>query len=294
MEVGNHPEIFGYAIDSLMIPASLLHRVAYDILILQKETPKDLNAMLLLRETLGISGDTSADQVKQLVEGYFGADSQAILEEYGVTIEELSSGANELNSTVEKLLASKILSTWQSYLSSKVEDVKEYIHQAADVIDKLIVLAKSKKIKRELEHQIEGYIISIQEKSVLPTFIADYASLFLNHFVCTMGSDFVDDDDRKVIGQRAEKCSVMHNPIVHIEPSRGNKPIDDVIAGLAVYNNPTGSNTVTTIMKSSFFKQFQLWQGRVIDCILLTSDASTKDPIANKELGDIIASTQIL
>ncbi len=294
MEVGNRPEIFGYAIDSLMIPASLLHRVAYDILILQKETPKDLNAMLLLRETLGISGDTSADQVKQLVEGYFGADSQAILEEYGVTLEELSSGANELNSTIEKLLAFKILTTWQSYLSSKVEEVKEYIHQAADVIDKLIVLAKSKKIKRELEQQIEGYIISIQEKSVLPTFIADYASLFLNHFVCTMGSDFVDDDDRRIISQRAEKCSVIHKPTVHIEPSRGNKPIDDVITGLAVYNNPTGSNTVTTIMKSSFFKQFQLWQGRVIDCILLTSDASTKDPVANKELGDIIASTQIL
>lgn len=295
LEVGNRPEIFGFSMDRLMIPARLLHRVAYNILILHTETPKDLSGALLLREELGLTGQETREEVKRLLEGYFAGDSEAVLEEYGVTLQDLVSGANGLESTQERLLAARLFEAWKGYLSGQVKEVQDYIRQADVVVTKLIVLAEQKGIKSILEEKIGGYLVSIRDERVLPSFIADYASLFLNHFVTTMGSDFVGKADREQIAAKAATCSIHLQEPQTEEPHSGESPIDDVIRALSIYNDVAHTASgKTAIMKSSFYKQFRIWQSRVIDGLLLTSDASTKDPEANRALGVIIADTRNL
>lgn len=280
--VMSNPKLFGNTIDTLMIPQKRLQSVVYDLLILRTERPKEVIAPQALHQVLQTSPDDDPEVIIQRAQLFFGDQWQAMLQSMGVSIEKLTSNQRGDDTSLNGLVAERLLSEWYNFLLERIEVVElgaDFLHE---VVPALIFLAKKKELKEEMSRRIGRYRHTIKEYRQ-PTVIADYATILLNNLVANVGSNLLTEEDKQQIEGKAVECEL----VLFDQPLEPLHTDDDHIK-VRVQEN-INKNPSELILKN-----YQQWQNNVIDCLLLSAGTPIKDPIANRKLGAIIKETSTL
>lgn len=288
--VGEKPEIFGRIIDSLMVPVGDLRSIVYDIVICHTKVPKDFSVINFVRKQAEIApADEKEKNIEKLCD-FFGCDSAILdekLRERGCTIAEVVSSDVETLTTVSDVVAKEIVDYWNSYISKQVKVLEPMLPHSEEVVFMLSSLLKKLQIRKIMAEKIDCYckLFSLTEQ---PNAIADYASLTLNNFVCSVGRNYISDEEAEKIKVKAEKCHVN----VDVSPeawSTERKP-QPLLQTLSAFDEASSIDIVDneTLRKLPLWANFQRWENLVTIGLLYANEISHVDPVANAEIKEIL------
>lgn len=290
LNIGKKPEIFGSIIDQLMLPVSDIRKIAYDIVILKTETPKDFNEIMLIRTMAGIVPNADREQNIQKLCDYYVCDENVLKEEFekkGLTLEDVVSQECNVAATVADVVSNNILSYWTSFINKQVKVLDKFIPHSDEVAFMLQVLCKELGVGKIISNKIDTYS-KVFPDSDLPNAIADFAALTLNNFVSTVGYEYTTSGDMAMIQNKAKACNITIDSSPFVANLKDEQI--DILDALQALDDATDIATVsiTTLMKLPFWDNFQRWKNLLINGLLYASDVSHCDPVANKEIKEII------
>ena len=263
--IGSHPEIFGYVIDRLMIPVSDIRKIAYDVIILKTETPKDFNEILVLRVAAGIKvGEDKGENIQRLCD-YYTCDVNTLREDLakkGFTIEEVVSNESTVATNVTDVVANVIFRHWTDFINGQTKELAEYIPHPNEVAFMLQDLCARTGVKKIISDKLRTYYKIFPDKNDLPNAIADFSSLVLNNFVSTIGSEYMGKDDLNAISQKAKMCNI------HIDmPSKKEREPERVSLEeslKALYSvTEYGSVPIDMLEKLPFWGNYLQWKNQM-------------------------------
>lgn len=288
--IGTKPETFGFIIDQLMIPVGELRKIAYDIVILKTETPKDFDEIILIRTQAGIIPSDDRQVNIQKLSDYYACDVVILdkaFKEKGFTVEDVISSESNVATTIADVLAKSILDFWISFINRQVKGLEKYLPHSDEVAFMLQTLSKKLRIKTIISEKIDKYSRVFSDHD-LPNAIADFASLTLNNFVSTIGRTYLEDRDISAIREKAQSCNI----IIDLSPEKSDvkKSQISVLEALKAFDDASDHNSVSiqTLMKLPFWDNFQRWKNLLVIGLLYASDVSQVDPLANAAMKDII------
>lgn len=296
LNVGKKPEIFGRIIDNLMVPVGDIRNIAYDIIICHTDTPKDFTMVNFIRQQVGIKHTDNREVCIQKLCNFFGCDSDRLdkeLQKHGCTIDDVISEEIETLTTVAGVVAKHIVDYWYNYISNKVNILETILPHSEEVVCMLVSLLKKMEIREKISNRIERYckMFSVNEQ---PNVIADYASLTLNNFVSSVGSDYLKDSEIEQIRQKSNSCGI----VVNLEPSawkevRKPQPLEQT---LIAFDEASDIALVDreALMKLPLWGNFQRWSNLVSIGLLYASDISNVNPKANAQIKELIDSNDAL
>lgn len=290
LNIGKKPEIFGNIIDQLMLPVSDIRKIAYDIVILKTETPKDFNEIMLIRTMAGIIPNAEKEQNIQKLCDYYVCNENVLKEEFekkGFTLEDVVSQECNVAATVADVVSNNILNHWTSFINKQVKALDKFIPHSDEVAFMLQVLCKKLGVGKIISNKIDTYS-KVFPDSDLPNAIADFSALTLNNFVSTVGREYMTSDDIVMIEDKAKACNIT----IDSSPSATNVKHEqiDILDALKAFDDATDPTTVsiTTLMKLPFWDNFQKWKNLLIIGLLYAADISHCNPVANREIKEII------
>lgn len=288
--IGRKPETFGYIIDQLMTPVGDIRKIAYDIVILKTETPKDFNEIILIRTQAGINlNDNRQVNIQKLCD-YYACEIETLEKEFaenGFTIDDVVSNECSVAATIADVLSNSILSYWTSFINHQVKGLEEYLPHSDKVAFMLQTLCKKLGVQKIISTKIDQYTRVFPDND-LPNAIADFASLTLNNFVSSVGRGYMTDEDIEHIREKAQAC----NLVIDLSPEvsgmkRSQISVLDALKAFDDATDPT-SVSIQTLMKLPFWDNFQRWKNLLVIGLLYAAEISNCDPLANVELKDII------
>lgn len=288
--VGKHPEIFGRIIDSLMLPVGDIRRLAYDIVILKKETPKDLNEIMLIRTMAGIESDTDRATALERLLDYYACDEDTLREEFGekgFTIDDVLRNDCNIATTVADIVALRTLEHWTAFINKQVREVEQYLPHSDEVAFMLQTLCKRLGVEHVIAEKTDAYSRTFSEAD-LPNAIADFATLTLNNFVSTVGRLYLAPADISQVAEKAAACGIRVD--VANGESTKKREAADVIEALKAFDDAADSAAVSfaTLRKLPFWSNFRSWENNLTIGLLLAADVAHCDPAANKAIKEII------
>ncbi len=290
LNIGKRPEIFGSIIDQIMLPVSDIRKIAYDIVILKTETPKDFNEIMLIRTMSGINpNDDKQLNINKLCD-YYACEEEILKEDFekkGFTLDDVVSNECNVAATVADVVSNNILDYWNVFINKQVKDLEKFIPHSDEVAFMLQVLCKKLGVRKIISSKIDTYS-RVFPNSDLPNAIADFSALTLNNFVSTVGREYMSANDILTIEEKAKACNIT----IDSSPAAicvKHEEID-ILDALKAFDDAADTATVsiTTLMKLPFWDNFQKWKNLLIIGLLYSADVSHCDPIANAEIKDII------
>ncbi len=288
--IGTRPEFFGRIIDQLMVPVSDLRKIAYDIVILKTETPKDFNEIMLIRTMAGINPNDDKEGNIQKLCDYYACDISVLEADFaqsGFTVDDVVSNECNVAATVADVVSNSILECWSSFINKQTAGLEKYLPHSDEVAFMLQTLCKQLGVRKIISSKIDTYSRVFPDND-LPNAIADFASLTLNNFVSTVGREYMKESDLQTIREKAESCHLT----IDLSPAassatHGQIDLLDVLTAFDEATDPT-SVSIQTLMKLPFWDNFQRWKNLLIIGLLYSTDVSHCDPIANEAIKQII------
>lgn len=296
LNIGTKPETFGMIIDQLMLPVGDLRKIAYDIIILKTETPKDFNEITLIRTMVGINPSDDKEINIQKLCNYYACEPQVLEEDFrkkGFTIDDIISNEYSIATTVADVVSNHILEYWTSFINKQVKSLEKYLPHPDEVAFMLQMLCKRLGVRKIISNKIDTYsrILSIND---LPNAIADFSSLTLNSFVSTIGREYMTNEDIDLIRLKADSCNLS----IDLSPEAIDIKLQriDLLDALQAFDDASDPTSVpiTTLMKLPFWDNFQRWKNLLIMGLLYSSDISHLDPVANEAVKNIIGECKSL
>ena len=290
LNVGENPELFGKAIDQLMMPSWNVRCIAYDIIVCHTDTPKDFSQLSFLRKTIGIQPkDSREEKIRKLCE--WGCCELKQLEDdfakKGFSVEDLIRDDQEDLTTLADVVTKHVVEEWKEYMNSQIPKLMETLPHADEVIFMLLSLFDKLNIKQLLSKKIDLYIKRLTEEQAINA-IADFASLTLNNFIGNIGRNYLTDKDLKIVREKAEACQLSLD--LSEEACSAKHEPQDLVATLCAFEDSQSMETVNidTLRKLPLWDNFQRWENFTLMGLLLVSDIARFDPIANGELKQIL------
>lgn len=286
LSVGSDAETFGRIIDSLMVPSDSIRDIAYDILDLHTDSPMDFSKINFIRFSAGIDlKDDKNMNIGKLCKHYDceEKDLEHVLSGQGVSIDDIIMHDTESLTTEADVVTKHILDYWNAYVNQQVQCLDQFLPHAEDIVLMLQTLIDTLGIRKVLSSKINTYI-KLFHKDNLPNAIADFASLLLNNFVCTVGWPFMTEKDLNSVRAKASQCKV------EIEGDWSdrvfmNKPhsIVEALEALEKSADVVKQNTLdkSTLLKLPLWDNFWRWENLLVIGFLLTSDVTAVNPEAN-------------
>ena len=295
LNIGRKPETFGRIIDQIMLPVKEIRKIAYDIIILKTETPKDFNEIMLVRTMAGIDPNAEKQANIEKLCDYYACDEEVLkhdFEQKGFTIDDVVSNECKIASTVADVVSNNVLEYWSAFINKQVKTLEQFMPHSDEVAFMLQALCKKLGVRKIITDKIDAYS-DIFPDNDLPNAIADFSAMALNNFVSTVGQEYMSDQDIRSIHEKAEACDVAVD--FSSENSNEQCPIS-VIEALQAFDDASdpASVSITTLMKLPFWDNFQRWKNRLIIGLLYATDISHCDPVANKEIKELIDKSSIL
>lgn len=290
LNIGKKPEIFGSIIDKLMLPVCDIRKIAYDIVVLKTETPKDFNEIMLIRTMAGINPSADRRQNIDKLCSYYVCDEDILKEEFekkGFTLDDVVSQECNVAATVADVVSINILKYWTSFINKQVKSLDKYLPYSDEVAFMLQVLCKKLGVGKVISNKIDKYS-KVFPDSDLPNAIADFSALTLNNFVSTIGREYMTSNDISMIEEKAESCNITIDSTPSAISVRHEQV--NILDALKAFDDATDTTTVsiTTLMKLPFWDNFQKWKNLLTIGLLYVADISHCDPTANKEIKEII------
>ena len=295
LNIGRKPETFGRIIDQIMLPVKEIRKIAYDVIILKTETPKDFNEIMLVRTMAGIDPNAEKQTNIEKLCDYYACDEEVLkhdFEQKGFTIDDVVSNECKIASTVADVVSNNVLEYWSAFINKQVKTLEQFMPHSDEVAFMLQALCKKLGVRKIITDKIDVYS-DIFPDNDLPNAIADFSAMTLNNFVSTVGQEYMSDQDIRSIYEKAEACDVAVD--FSSENSNEQRPIS-VIEALQAFDDASdpASVSITTLMKLPFWDNFQRWKNRLIIGLLYATDISHCDPVANKEIKELIDKSSIL
>lgn len=295
-QIGKKPETFGYIIDQLMTPVGDIRKIAYDIVILKTETPKDFNEITLIRTQAGINPNEDKQINIQRLCDYYACDVDTLEKEWsenGFTVDDVVSNECNVAATVADVVSNNILDYWTSFINQQVKGLEKYLPHSDEVAFMLQVLCKRLGVQKTISAKIDQYSRVFPDND-LPNAIADFASLTLNNFVSSIGRAYMTNDDIENIRAKAQAC----NLVIDLSPEasdvkRNQISVLDALKAFDDASDPT-SVSIQTLMKLPFWDNFQRWKNLLVIGLLYSADISHCDPVANEAMRNIIENCKSL
>lgn len=297
--VAQNAEIFGKIIDILMIEPRVFRKIARDILILHKETPKDFTVINFLRANIGINlRDEVSVNLKKLID-YHGVNTEEELrqlfenEEFEYSVEDIILRDSNTYITTTDILIKNIIIAWVEHINESVKKLKDYIPFTDEIATMFKDLLDLLNVKKELTQKIEQYENKFGKDEILNA-IADLSALVLNNFISTVGRKYMSDNQLDIIKQRAEICNVeIDLSPKNIEKERLPQPLDETLLALdksieILRDNNFGNNEMFVLRKLPFWDNYQKWKNLLFIGIILSSEVAHIDSVANQKIGDIL------
>lgn len=287
--VGDHPELFGRIIDKLMIPAGLLHNEAYEIYTFHSHAPVDLSEAKALCMSAGINlADDYSINVQKLKE-YSLIDDDDELQEYlkqecNLTIEQILTPSESLNSTMAGVVTEQLVLVWFDYLNNKTRELSVLIDKSDEVVKMIEDLFVLLNVKKKLFDRIKHYE-SVIDKQYLHIPVGDLAATFFNDFVSTVGNSHYDESARNKVLEVSQ--------LVHVSPSKKSEEKTFSSMEEALRNLPA-ANDQNQLQKQPFWNHFSMWESRLEEGLILTSDVQNCNIELNGKLHDLIQQTENL
>lgn len=293
LSVGTNAESFGRIIDSLMIPSDPIREIAYSILNLHTEIPKDFSAVNFIRVQAGINLDDDKEKnVARLCE-HFTCDEarlKEVLEKQGFTIDDIVLKPSEDLDSEAAILSKRILEYWDNFLNNQVEKLDALLPHASELVLTFQKLGKALNVRKCITDKVNEYIKMFDEEN-LPNAVADYASLLLNRFISDVGRNMMNADELQKIGTKAHSCGLEVDLSDKASTTSYNtSPVEEVLSVLDKSAELLKQNDVdkSALEKLPLWSNFMKWENCVIIGLLYASDISDVNPIANKEMGEMI------
>ena len=296
LSVFRNPEVFGTILDRLMVKTDDLRDIAYDIIIRQTEVPKDCSIISGIRATVGINPKDNRETNIAKLCTYYGCTIEELNADFqreGFTLDDVVSGDSETLVTVADVLTKNIILYWTDYINQSVKRIDQYISHADEIVESLQTLLRLLGVKREITKKINEYQ-QIFPKDDLPNAVGAVVSLILNNFVSSFGRKYMTDENINAIKKKAEICNInvdLSDKGLSYAPKP--QPIEEVLNTLTESENinreGTGSSQTRNILrKLPLYDNFMRWENFLLIGMLLSSDVSTVDPVANGSIKVII------
>lgn len=295
-QIGKKPETFGYIIDQLMTPVGDIRKIAYDIVVLKAETPKDFNEIILIRTQAGINiNDDKQTNIQRLCD-YYACDIEILEKEFsdnGFTVEDVVSNECSVAATVADVVSNNIIDYWTSFINQQVKRLEKFLPHSDEVAFMLQTLCKRLGVQKTISIKIDQYSRVFPDND-LPNAIADFASLTLNNFVSSIGREYMTAKDIDNIREKAHAC----NLVIDLSPEASDVKrtqicVLDALQAFDDAADPT-SVSITTLMKLPFWDNFQRWKNLLVIGLLYSADVSHCDPVANEAIKNIIDNCKTL
>lgn len=110
-----------------MTPVGDLRQIAYDIVILKTETPKDFNEVILIRTQAGVNPNEDKQlNIKRLCD-YYACDITTLEKEFaenGFTVDDVISNECNIAATVADVVSNNILDYWAVFINKQVKGLE--------------------------------------------------------------------------------------------------------------------------------------------------------------------------
>lgn len=293
LSVGVNAEVFGKVIDSLMVSSDPIREIAYSILNLHTETPKDFSAVNFIRAQAGIDlKDSKENNIVRLCK-HFTCDKERlseVLSKQGFSIDDVVTKQDEDLGSEAAILSKRILEYWDEFLNNRVELLDSLLPHSSELVLTFQKLGKALNVRKEITDKVNEYIKVFDEEN-LPNAVADYASLLLNKFISDVGRNMMDTESLNVVGKKAESCGLEVDLSQKASTvSYNTRPIDEVLTILDESADMLKENNIdkTSLEKLPLWSNFMKWENCVIIGLLYASDISDVNPVANKEMGELL------
>ena len=290
LNIGTKPETFGLIIDHLMIPVGEMRKIAYDIIVLKTDTPKDFDEIMLVRTMAGINTSDNKEINIQKLCNYYVCEPDVLERDFGrrgFIIDDVISNERNLATTVADVVTNHLLEHWTSFINKQVKGLDKYLPHSDEIAFMLQALCKELGIPKVLSRKIDTYYRMFSEND-LPNAVADFSSLTLNNFSSTVGREYMTNEDLMSVQEKADSCNLM----IDLSPDGSglNYQKIDIKDALQAFDDAADPTTVSfkTLMKLPFWDNFQRWKNLLIIGLLFSADISHSDPVANAEMKDII------
>jgi len=296
LSVFRSPEVFGTILDQLMVEPEALREIAYDIIIRQVEVPKDVTNISGIRSIVGINPNESrARNIEKLCDYYCltpeELDTQFKTE--GFSLEDVVSGDSETLVTVADVLTKHILQYWTEHINRSVKNIDKYITHGDDVVNSLQTLMRMLGVKREIASRITDYqnLFPLDDQ---PNAIAAVVSLILNNFVSSFGRKYMTEENIQSVKAKADLCrvrvDVSDKGLQYIpKPQSMEDVLNTLTMSEAIIRDGMGSPTTRdTLRRLPLYDNFIRWENFLIIGLMLSSEVSDVDPVANSSIKRII------
>ena len=302
LSVFRNPEVFGTILDQLMVDSESLREVAYDIIIRQIEVPKDVTNISGIRSIVGINPyDDRQKNIDKLCDYYCATPEEldAQFKTEGFTLDEVVSGDSETLVTVADVLTKHIIQYWTEHINLSVKNIDKYITHGDDIVNALQTLMRLLGVKREIVNSISEYqkLFPLDDQ---PNAIAAMVSLILNNFVSSFGRKYMTEENINAVRTKSEICKIkvdVSDKGLQYTPKP--QSIEDVLNTLteseAIIRDGMGSpRTREVLRKLPLYDNFVRWENFLLIGMLLSSEVSNVDPIANGAMKTIIENCKAL
>lgn len=293
LSVGNKAESFGKIIDSLMIPSDPIRDIAYNILNLHTEIPKDFSAVNFIRVQAGIDLDDDREKNIRRLCDHFTCDEtrlKEVLAKQGLSIDDVVLKPSEDLGSEAAILSKRILQYWNDFLNKQVEKLGTLLPHSSELVLTFQRLGKALNVRKYISDKVNVYIKMFDEEN-LPNAVADYTSLLLNRFISNVGRDMMTDAELHNIEAKARHCGLEVDFSAKASTTSYNtRPIEEV---LSVLDESAGMLKESNVDKSALEKlplwsNFMKWENCVMIGLLYASDISDINPVANNEMGQML------
>ena len=295
---GEKPERFGRIIDNLMVAPADIRSIVYDIIVRHVEEPQSVSSIKMIRAFCEIDiHEDRAVSIQKLCNRYNKeeAELESFFSEMGVALDDVVSNESDLLATVPDVIAKHIIEYWNNHINEQVKKMVDVLPHADEIAFMLLTLLNKLGVKKSISDKINKYY-AIFDRNSLPNAIADYASLALNNFVCTVGREYMSDEDMVGIAQKAKSCHLaIELSSAALSPIKP-QPLLEVLSALDQSGDEINNSRIdlATLKKLPFWDSYQRWENFITIGLLCVNDVSHVDPVANAAIKEIIDTSRNL
>lgn len=298
--IAREPATFGHVIDRFMVSPEAIRNIAYDIIVLHTDTPRDFNNVSMIRANAGIDTAASRQENIQRLISFYQLDTEDELQKFlmsqDTTVDEVISGdINEL-ATTGGVITKHVTDYWIDHLNRAAAEMSETLPCADELVFMFAGLFGKLGAGQHMAKRIDRYTALFGEQERINA-IGDYASLTLNSFVSTVGREYMPDSELENLRGKADSCKIT----IDLSPTAWNKaaepqPLEETLRVFDDAAKILNSQHVNmdALRRLPFWSNYYKWENLVFIGLLYSSDISHCDPVSNGKVRDLIDRNQAL
>lgn len=297
---GRAPEAFGRTIQALMLEPHQIRRVASDIIVHKTKLPVDHTPINNIRRGAGIEqGDDRRQVIDKLCLYYHcnAKELEQMLQDNGIRLEDMVRPTGRLATTTEDVLCDELIELWTKHIYARVTDIDPNITYREHIAHVLVAMMTHVRAKRDILHEhISPYMHYFpRAENVGLNSIADSVAVLFNNFVTTMGATFLSKEDYALAEQRASTLQLDTSPL---QRSEQNLDLMSVLEAFdrsrEILRSPVAGQEDETLQLLPWWSNAHAWRTSLTWAILLCSDVTICDRVANEALENIINQATVL